>query len=49
MLVPYFVYSSDLDMEATGLTETSVDSEWTTRRYIPEDKTILILKEDFAL
>jgi hypothetical protein len=28
-------------MEATCSSETSVDFQWTTRRYIPDDRTLL--------
>jgi hypothetical protein len=48
MLVSYLVYFSALEMEATRLTETSVDFRRTTWTYIPEDKILLILR-DFAL
>jgi hypothetical protein len=39
-LVSCLVYSSTLKMEATCSSETSVDLQWTTRRYIPEDRTL---------
>jgi hypothetical protein len=32
---------STLKMEAICSSETSVDTQWTTRRYIPEDGTLL--------
>jgi hypothetical protein len=31
--------SSTLNMEATCSSETSVDFQWTTRHYIPQDRT----------
>jgi hypothetical protein len=33
-------YSSTLKMEATYSSETSVDFQWTTLRYVPEDRTL---------
>jgi hypothetical protein len=42
MLFYCFVYYSTLKMEATYSSETSVDLQWTTRRYIREDRTILL-------
>jgi hypothetical protein len=39
-LVFCLAYSSTLKMEATCSSETSVDFQRTTRRYIPEDKTL---------
>jgi hypothetical protein len=35
-------YFSALKMEATYTPETSVDIQWTTRRYIPEDRTLIV-------
>jgi hypothetical protein len=40
MLDSCMAYSSNLKMEATCSFETSVDFQWTTRRYIPEDRTL---------
>jgi hypothetical protein len=40
MLFPCLAYSSNLKMEATCSSETSVDFQRTARRYIPEDKTL---------
>jgi hypothetical protein len=40
MLVSCMVYSATLKMEATSSSETSVDFQWTTRRYIPENRTL---------
>jgi hypothetical protein len=40
ILVSCLGYSSTLEMEATCFSETSVDFEWTTRRYIPEGRTL---------
>jgi hypothetical protein len=39
-LVSYLAYSSTLKMEATCSSETSEDFQRTTRRYIPEDRTL---------
>jgi hypothetical protein len=39
-LVSCWAYSSTLNMEAICSSETSVDVQWTTRRYIPEDGTL---------
>jgi hypothetical protein len=39
-LVSCSAYSSTLIMEATHSSETSVDTEQTTQRYIPEDSTL---------
>jgi hypothetical protein len=39
MLVSYLPHSSTLKIEATCSSETSVDFQQTTRRYIPEDTT----------
>jgi hypothetical protein len=39
-LVSYLAYSTTLKMEAIYSSETSVDFQQTTRRYIPEDRTI---------
>jgi hypothetical protein len=39
-LVSYSAYSSTLKMEATCSSETSVDFQLTTRRYIPEDRAL---------
>jgi hypothetical protein len=39
-LVSCSTYSSILNMEAICSSETSVDFQWTTRRYIPEDRTL---------
>jgi hypothetical protein len=36
-------YSFTQKMEATCHAETSVDLQWTTRRYIPEDRILLFL------
>jgi hypothetical protein len=41
MLVSCLAYSSVLKMEATCSSETSVDSQWTTRRCISEERTLL--------
>jgi hypothetical protein len=38
-LVSCLAYSSTLKMEATCSSETSVDSERTARRYIPENSS----------
>jgi hypothetical protein len=35
--------SSTLKMEAIYSSETSVETQWTTRRYIPEDDTLLYM------
>jgi hypothetical protein len=40
-LASCLAYSSTLKMEATCLSETSVDFQRTTRRYIPEDRILL--------
>jgi hypothetical protein len=40
MLVSCLVYFSTLKMEATCFSGKSVHFQWTTRRYIPEDKTL---------
>jgi hypothetical protein len=39
-LISCLAYASNLKIEATCSSETSVDFERTTRRYIPEDKTL---------
>jgi hypothetical protein len=39
-LVSWLTYFSTLRMEATCSSETSVDFQRTTRRYIPEDRTL---------
>jgi hypothetical protein len=36
-LVPFLAYSSKVKMKAICSSETSVDVQWTTRRYITED------------
>jgi hypothetical protein len=40
ILVSYLVYSSTLKMESACPSETSVEFQRTTRRYIPEDRTL---------
>jgi hypothetical protein len=40
MLASYLSYSSTLKMEATSSSETSVEFQGTTRRYIPEDRKL---------
>jgi hypothetical protein len=40
-LVSYLAYSSALKMEATYSSETLVEFQRTTRRYIPEDITLI--------
>jgi hypothetical protein len=40
MLVPFLAYSSTLRVEATCSSEMSVDFQWTTLRYIAEDRTL---------
>jgi hypothetical protein len=40
MLVSYLAYSSTLKMEATCSSETSVDFQRITRRYIPEERAL---------
>jgi hypothetical protein len=40
LLVSCLAYTSTLKMEAVRSSETSVDFQWTTRRYIPEDRTL---------
>jgi hypothetical protein len=40
MIVSCLAYSSTLKMEARCSSETSVDFQRTTRRYIPEDGTL---------
>jgi hypothetical protein len=40
ILISYFAYSSALMMEATCSSETSVDFQQTTWRYIAEDRTL---------
>jgi hypothetical protein len=40
MLVSCLAYFSNLKMEATCSSETSVDFQRTTRRYVPEDKAL---------
>jgi hypothetical protein len=37
---PCLAYSSTLMMEEIGLSETSAEFQWTTRRYIPEDSML---------
>jgi hypothetical protein len=37
ILVSYVAYASTLKMEATYSSETLVDFQWTTRRYISEN------------
>jgi hypothetical protein len=39
-LVSCLAYSSTLKTEATFSSETSADFQWTSWRYIPEDRTI---------
>jgi hypothetical protein len=39
MLVSCSAYSSTLKMQTKSYSETSVDFQWTTRRYIPQDNT----------
>jgi hypothetical protein len=39
MLVSCMSYSSTLKMKATCYSETSVDCQWTTEHYIPEERT----------
>jgi hypothetical protein len=39
-LASCLAYSSTLKIEATCSSETSVDFQWTTRRYIPENRTL---------
>jgi hypothetical protein len=43
MLLSRLAYSSTLKMETTRSSETFVDFQWTTRRYIPEDITLQLL------
>jgi hypothetical protein len=40
MMVSLLACSSTWKLEATCLYETSVDFQWTTRRYIPKDRTL---------
>jgi hypothetical protein len=40
MLVSRLAYSSTLKMEATCSSETSINFQWTTWRYIPEPQTL---------
>jgi hypothetical protein len=40
MLVSFLAYSSTVNMEATCSSETSVEFQRTTRRYIPEDRDL---------
>jgi hypothetical protein len=40
MLVSCLAYSSNLRMKATCSSKTSADFQRTTRRYIPEDRTL---------
>jgi hypothetical protein len=40
MLVPFSSCFSIMKMQATCFCETSVDFQWTTRYYIPEDRTL---------
>jgi hypothetical protein len=40
MLVSFLVYSSTMNMEGICFSETSVDFQQITRRYIPEDRTL---------
>jgi hypothetical protein len=44
-LVSYVVYFSTLKMEATCSSETSSDFQRTTRRSIPEDRTLRIIED----
>jgi hypothetical protein len=49
MLVSCLAYSSTSKMNTTCSSETSVDFQWTARRYIPEDRThqgLLCLQAD---
>jgi hypothetical protein len=39
---PYLAYFLTWKMETTCSSETSVDFQWTTWRYIPEDRTLYI-------
>jgi hypothetical protein len=39
-LVSCSAFSSNLNMEVTCSSETSVDFQWTTRRYIAEGRTL---------
>jgi hypothetical protein len=39
-LISFLAYSFTLKMEAACSSETSVDTQRTTRRYIPEDRTL---------
>jgi hypothetical protein len=43
MLVSFLAYSSTLKIEAACFSETSVDFQRTTRRYIPEDRPLYFL------
>jgi hypothetical protein len=43
MLVSYLAYSSNLKIKTTCSSENSTEFQRTTRRYIPEDKTLQIL------
>jgi hypothetical protein len=43
MLVPCSAYSSTLKIEAISSSETSVDFQRTTWRYVPEDRTLKII------
>jgi hypothetical protein len=48
-LVSCSAYFSTLKMEEIFFSETSVDFQWTTRRYIPEDRTLnKMLLSDFS-
>jgi hypothetical protein len=40
MVVPCLAYSLTLKMEATCFSDMSVDFQWTTWRYIPDDRTL---------
>jgi hypothetical protein len=41
MLVSSLAYSLTLKMEVTFSSEISADYQWTTQRYIPENRTLL--------
>jgi hypothetical protein len=40
MLISCLAYSSALKLEATGSSKILVGFQWTTQRYMPEDRTV---------
>jgi hypothetical protein len=48
MLISWLAYSSTLMMEEACSSEMLVDFKWTTQHYIPEDRTLFMISQQWA-